>query len=373
MRALWYRHPTLRWRTMIVRLLLLAGVVSLAAAPSSAQPRVSSATWRTDVPCAAGRDPALVVADSAREAAVPGCVRAACIGLADGRRVCSCTGDTAIVVRVEQGGRTAHEWPADGGLSGSPASLRAMTGDMDADGRPELIVSEWLDMSNGLGIRYYRLSIFSGADPARPPLRVHVDDFDPRGSFARPAGGGDCRLLATRWTELRDPRRGEGMYFTGQWMRYRAARLEHEVERPLVVRRLLNSFRPWEVPGGPLAHFRDSRAEAWSGVPAILPPLAETRTGSVMRVREDTVDVAITPHHIEVFPWVGSMGYGDDEGNNVTTLLVDGATGRPWPRGYNPAPEWLQLAPVTIRTYRGDGRVMHLLVVGTAPGSTGSR
>lgn len=352
---------------MIIRLFILAGIISLAAVPAVAQPSASAGSWRSDVSCTAGRNPAVVVADTAREATVPGCVRARCVAMADGRRICSCTGDTTITIRVMADGRTTHEWPADYSMAGSAESLRAMTGDLDADGKPELIVSEWLDMSNGLGIRYYRLSIFDGAHPERAPVRVNLDDFDPAGSFVRPAGGGACRLLATRWTELRDPRRGEGMYFTGQWMRYRGGRLEHDAERPVVVRRLLNSFRPWEVPGRPLAHFRDRRAEAWSGVPAILPPLAQTRTGSIMLVRADTVDVALTPHDIQVFSYVGAQPWSDDDGNMVSVLLVDGATGRPWPRGYNPAPDWLQLAPVTIRTYRGDGQIVHLLVVDREP------
>lgn len=357
----------LQWGTMIIRPFILACIVSLAAVPTAAQPG-GSMNWRTDVSCTAGRTPAVVVADTAREVPVPGCVRASCVELPDGRRVCSCTGDTTIVMQVRQGGRTVHEWPANYSHAGSPGSLRAMRGDLDGDGQPELIVGEWMDQSNGLGINYFRLSIFDGAHPERAPVRVNLDDFDPAGSFVRPAGGGACRLLATRWAELRDPRRGEGTYFTGQWMRYRDGRLEHDLDRPIVVRRLLNSFRPWEVPGGPLAHFRDRRAEAWSGVPAILPPLAGTRTGSIMRVRDDTVDVALTPHDIEVFGYVGAQGYGDDDGNTVSSLLVDGATGRPWPRGYNPAPDWLQLAPVTIRTYRGEGQVVHLLVVGAERG-----
>jgi hypothetical protein len=352
---------------------LAACAIVLAAAPASAQPAAASMAWRTDVPCTAGRNPALTVADTPRAASLPGCVRAHCIAMLDGRRVCACTGDTTIVVRVEAGGRTVHEWPADYSLSGSAESLRAMHGDLDADGKPELIVSEWMDMSNGLGIRFYRLSIFNGADPARPPLRVSVDDFAPDGSFVRPAGGGTCWLLATRWTELRDPRRGEGMYFTGQWMRYRDGRLEQDLQRRIVVRRLLNSFRRGGVPGEPLAHLRDRRAEAWYGPVAVLPPLAGTRTGTVMRVRHDTVDVAITPHQIEIFPHVGALGYGDDDGNTVSALLVDGPTGRPWPRGYSPAPDWLQRAPVTIRTYRDEGRVVHLLVVGPEPSATGSR
>ncbi|HEX6373246.1 MAG TPA: hypothetical protein VF006_30255 [Longimicrobium sp.] len=349
---------------MIIRLLVLAGIIA-AAASAGAQPSASAGSWRTDVSCTAGRNPAVAVADSSVETRIPGCVRARCIALRDGRRVCSCTGDTTIVMRVTAAdGRDSHEWPADYGMAGSAESLRVMSGDLDADGKPELMVSELLDMSNGLGIRYYRLTIVDGAHPAEAAVRVNLDDFDPRGSFVRPAGGGPCRLLATRWAELRDPRRGEGMYFTGQWMRYRGRRLEHDLDRPVVVRRLLASFRPWEVSGGPLAHFRDRRAEAWSGVPAILPPLAATRTGTVMRVRGDTVDVALTPHDIQVFSYVGARRYPDDDGNLVSALLVDGATGRPWPRGYSPTPSWLQLAPVTIRTYRGDGQVVHLLVTG---------
>lgn len=357
---------------MIFRSFLLIALALLIGMPAAAQP-AGSTNWRTDVPCTAGRNAPLTVADSSVETRVPGCVRARCITLRGGRRVCSCTGDTTIVMRVMADGRTTHEWPADYSMAGSAESLRAMTGDLDADGRPELIVSEWMDMSNGLGIRFYRLSIFSGADPARAPLRVNVDDFDPAGSFVRAARGGPCWLIATRWTELRDARRGEGMYFTGQWMRYRDGRLEQDLQRPVVVRRLLNSFRPWDVPGGPFAHFRDRRAESWTGPFAILPPLAETRTGSIMRVKHDTVDVAITPHNIAVFGSVGAMGYSDDDGNTVSTLLVDGATGRPWPRGYNPAPDWLQLAPVTIRTYRDEGRIVHLLVVGPEPAAAGSR
>lgn len=353
---------------MIIRLSILVGVAVLAAAPAAAQASASM-EWRTDVPCTAGRNPVLRVAGASVETSVPGCVRARCITLPGGRRVCACAGDTTQVVRVESGGRTEHEWPADYSLAGSEESLRAMTGDLDQDGRPELIVSEWMDMSNGLGIRFYRLSIFSGADPARPPLRVNVDDFDPRGSFVRPADGGTCWLLATRWTELRDPRRGDGMYFTGQWMRYRDGRLEQDLQRRIVVRRLLNSFRR-DVPGAPLAHLTDRRAQAWYGPLAVLPPLSGTRTGSIMRVKGDSVDVAITPHEIVAFGHVGSLGYGDDDGNTVSALLVDGPTGRPWPRGYNPAPDWLQLAPVTIRTYRGDGQVVHLLVVGAERGGS---
>lgn len=351
---------------MIIRPFILAAAALILAAPAAAQP---AQAWRTDVSCTAGRTPAITLADTPRDTRVPGCARSRCIALPDGRRVCTCTEDSGGSIRVEQGGRTVHRWPADYSLTGTPHSLRVMRGDLDGDGRPELIVGEWMDQSNGLGINYWRISILDGADPARAPLRVNVDDFTPDGSFVRPASGGGCRLLATRWTELRDARRGEGMYFTGQWMRYRGGRLEHDLQRPLVVRRLLNSFDR-EARGAPLASLADRRAEVWSGLPVTLPPLAQTRTGSILRVRDDTVDVAITPHQTEVFDYVGGGPYSDDDGNMVSSLLVDGATGRPWPRGYTPAPDWLQLAPVTIRTYRGEEQVVHLLVVGAERGGS---
>jgi hypothetical protein len=353
---------------MTVRFSLFATAALVSAAPAAAQP---AQAWRTDVPCTTGRNPAVTQADTPRDARVAGCARSRCIALPDGRRVCTCTADSGGTIRVEQGGRTVHTWPADYSLTGTPESLRVMRGDLDGDGRAELIVSEWMDMSNGLGIRYYRLSVVDGAHPERAPLQVNVDDFTPGGSFVRPAGGGECRLLATAWRELRDPRRGEGMYFTGQWMRYRGGRLEHDLQRPVVVRRLLNSFDR-EARGAPLASFTDRRAEAWNGVPAILPPLAQTRRGTILRVREDTVDVALTPHETAFFRYVGASDH-DDAGNAVINLLVDGATGRSWPRGYLPHPDWLQLAPVTIRTYRQEGRIVNMLVVGTPSPSTGTR
>lgn len=350
---------------MIIRLFILAGISLLAATPAVGQASASM-EWRTDVSCTAGRNPVLRVAGASVETAVPGCVRARCITLPGGRRVCACTGDTTQVIRVMADGRTLHGWAADYSLAGSEESLRAMTGDLDQDGRPELIVSEWMDMSNGLGIRYFRLAIFSGADPSRPPLRVNVEDFEPDGSFVRPAGGGTCWLLATRWTELRDPRRGEGMYFTGQWMRYRGGRLEHDLDRPVVVRRLLNSFRPWEVAGGPLAHFRDRRAEAWAGLPLKFPPLAGRMRGTVLEVRGDTVAVSMTPQRTLELSDFG-VTIADPDGTR-TFWLVDAVTGRSYPPGYASADfTWLRGAPVEIMHYRDEVKAVHLVVVGTRP------
>lgn len=341
---------------MPFRLLLLLATVFLAAAPVEAQRPAPNTNWRTDVPCTAGDDAALAVADSATEMRVPGCVRAHCVLLQGGGRVCSCTGDTTIVTRLESGGRTMYEWPADYFLASAPESLGAMQGDLDGDGLGETIVSELQTVGNGLGIRHYRLSIFDGRDPARAPVQVAVQDFDPAGSFVRPARGGDCRLIATRWSELSDARRGEGMYLIGQWMRYSQGRLEHDPDRPVVVRRLLNSFADarGSTPGAPFAHLRhpDARAHAQHGMPP-LPRHVRTEEGVFRRVRGDTVVVALEPNVISGHT-LGDF-HREEDGWIFTVWLVDGETGRPYPPGYRPSNErWLDGVPVRQGSYVKD-------------------
>lgn len=94
-----------------IRLLFLAALAL--ALPAAAQSSTAR-SWQTDVPCTAGRNPVLRVAATPRETVVPGCARAYCTSLPDGRRVCSCTRDTTgTVMRVEAGGRALREWPAD--------------------------------------------------------------------------------------------------------------------------------------------------------------------------------------------------------------------------------------------------------------------
>lgn len=344
---------------------LAAAALALAATPARSQS--VSADWRTDVPCTAGRNPALVVADTPVHATVRGCHEARCVTLPGGRRVCSCLADSTATMRLEEGGRTVQEWPGHHGWLGGP--FRVLRGDLDGYTRPELVVAQLRTVSNGLGIAYFDVRILDGRDLARTPLRVTVEDFSPEGSFVRPRGGGPCRLLATRWDPLRDPRRGEGTYLIAQWMAYRDGRLVHDTTRPVVARRLLYSFQHHGVAGAPWAHLLDRRTEVWRGFPADLPPRAGSREGSIMRVRADTVDVAFTPHDVRVFSgfaWVEL----DDDGGTIRSFLVDAATGRPYPPGYQPAdPGWLQLAPVTVTTYGEEFRTVHLLAAATQPSS----
>jgi hypothetical protein len=333
---------------MIRRLLLLAALCALAP-PAAAQ---GADAWRTDVSCTAGPRPALAVFDTLPDVQVRGCLRAFCVTVADGRRVCGCTQDTTIVTRVEAQGRTLHEWTADYGFAG-PEALRVLHGDLDGDGRPELVVSELHAISNGLAVRLHELRIFDGADHARPPVRVKLQDFDPRGSFVRPGQGGECRLIATRWDELRGDRMGRGMYLVGQWMRYRDGRLEHDFTRPVVARRLLDSFAEarFSTPDAPFAHLAHRAAEARPDQDTTLfPPRVDTQEGHIRRVRGDTVVYEI-PADREIARFTTGDFYRVD-GWHHTLWLVDGATGRPYPASYTPSdPRWLDGVPVRVVTY----------------------
>ena len=360
----------------IRRLLLAACALVLAAAPAAAQPDAEE--WRTDVPCTTPppfgqREPAPleVPLHHPQTAEVPGCRQARCVGLRNGLRVCACVADSLLVTRVDDDGRLLNEWSHDRrhetlGFTWMPSVAQ---GDLDGDGRPELIVAELVAVSNGLGVQYFDVRMVDGRDPARTPVRLSVEDYTTYGSLVRPASGGACRLIATRWQPLRDRNRGEGMYLVGQWMRYRDGRLEHDADRPVVVRRLLNSFER-QAGGAPLSHLRDPRAEAWDGLPLTLPPLAGRRRGTILLVKDGNVDVAITPHETEVFYVLGTPHQGPD-GTQTTHWLVDRATGRPYPQGYESAdPRWLQLAPVEIVTYRSEWETVNLLVVGAERGGS---
>lgn len=345
---------------------LLAAALLLAAIPAAAQR--PSAAWRSDVSCTAGRNPALVLADTPAAVRVPGCARAWCIALPDGRRVCSCVNDEAATLRLEADGRMVQQWPAELTFVG-PDWFRVLHGDLDADGRAELVVAQLQAASNGLGVHYWEISILDGRDPARPAVRLRVEDFGEHGSFVRPAAGGSCRLLATRWADFDDPRRGGGTYLVGQWMRYRGGRMEHDASRPVVARRLLDSFANArsETPDEPWAHLRHPNAELRTGSPvAELPPLAGRARGTIRGVRGDTVEVALRSGVVERYT-LGLVHEPSSRWSITRTALVDGATGRPYPAGYRPAdPRWLEGAAVTVAIYRERPETVLLLIVGEA-------
>lgn len=337
----------------------------LAAVPAAAQP----SSWRSDVPCTAGRNAPLTVGPESEVAEVPGCARAHCASTPDGRRVCSCTSDTGDILRVEVRGRVIQEWPAEYSVTGPPQSLRLIHGDLDGDGRAETVISEWLDQSNGLGINYHRLTILDGRDPARTPTVLAVEDFEPEGAFVRPAGGGDCRLIATDWDELRMGNQVR-MYFIGRWMRYRDGRLEHDPDRPIVARRLSNSFNyaRFGTPGAPFAHLHHRDAEARPELTAgILPPLAGRQAGTIRDVSDgwtDTVTVALASGETARY----ALGeHFREDFSRTASWLVDGATRRLYPQEYAPsARAWLDGAPVTVVTYAdGEGQTVNLLILGT--------
>lgn len=360
----------MRIRSSLPRAALALPVLLLlliAAFPADAAGQTSrAADWRRDVPCTEGARPALrVEGGEPREERLAACDRSLCVTLADGRRVCSCLrddegdqGPEGDHFRVERGGELVAEVPASFGF-GAGTAFDVARGDLDGDGAEELVVANLEAVSNGLGVEYWTVYVFGGRDPALPPLRFRSEQYATRGAWTRPAAGGPCRVLVTGWEEMDDPRRGGGMYFVGQWMRYEDGRLVPEAARPVLRRRLLHSF-PRQAAGAPFALFRDPRAEESVAFPVRRLPLAGTHRGTLRRLG-DTVEVALEGGRTLRYEGDSGMGL---VGDVAQVWLAGGATGRPFPIAYVPAdPRALVGRPVTVHVRAADGDEIHWIVV----------
>lgn len=348
---------------MTLRALALPLALAAAAASASTATAQTVTPWRTDVPCAAPRDVARP--DSAN---LPGCARSWCAELPDGRRVCSCQGDTAASLRLEAQGRTVREWSADWTYM-EPSYFMAMATDLDGDGRAEVVVDQLEAISNGLGVEAHRITIVDGANPGAAPVQVSVNDARLTGSFVRPAAGGACRLVATTWGPLMDTRRGEGVYLVGTWMTYAGGAVRHDPDRPVVVRRLLDSFTREDDPAAPFAYLRDRRAEAWTrGLPLMLPPLAGRGAGTIRVTGKGGYEVRLADGGLLRYAGQGGeLALVVDEGQaggGAVAYFVDRATNRLYPEGYAAADEgWRDGKAVTVARYEDRGSAVHLVIV----------
>lgn len=329
-------------------------VLPLIATRADAQP------WRRDVSCTAGTRAPLTSAGTPAETAVAGCARAYCVSLPDGRRVCSCYGDDNEM-RVEQAGRVVNRWPVSWmGTSGE--TFDVLRGDLDGDGHEELTVASLETVGNGLGVHHWTVATVDGRDPSRVPAQLSVKDWDRAGSMVRAPSGGTCRLLATDWAELRDPRRGAGTYFTAQWMRYADGGWSHDTSRPMVARRLLNSFRR-DAAGSPYAAFRDARSEARTGTARFnLPPIAADHRVTLVSLGGDTVVVRLGDGSTRTYAAGAGLGFYEQQ---ATFRQVDSASGRAYPGGWRPrdAASWTGRT-ARLRVYADrEGIEIHHLVL----------
>lgn len=179
---------------------------------------------------------------------VAGFADAACAALTGGLRVCKCRASEDRDARflLQKGAHTLGEWEANITIYSETKSFEAMEIDLEGDGTKELIVAEYLFQSNGMGINSYQISILPSSyrEKFSAPLSFHTQDYGAYGSFVPNAPHKETLILATNWEDHLVPGKKEqyAMYLTGRWFRYRQGKLHPAVEKPILARRLFNSF-----------------------------------------------------------------------------------------------------------------------------------
>lgn len=131
-------------------------------------------------------------------------------------------------------------------FGGSTDNFFAFYGDLDKNKSKELVVVDFNGSGNGLGVNYYTINIFPDFETKgyTIPLTFNDSEFGRDGTFVYDAKKNETLILITEWggVEIKDPKRGGGLYFTGKFFRYADGRLIFAKDKPILARRYLNSF-----------------------------------------------------------------------------------------------------------------------------------
>lgn len=203
----------------------------LAAAPARAS------SWR-DVPCGE-------VLAAPQPATRDGCAQAHCSATPDGAELCACrpstAGESGVRFTLSRGGVEERRWTAEP-MFGDSGAFRASHGDLDGDGRDELVVATLRAVSNGMAVQYWSLCVLDGARPTTPPACIELEDYPFFSQLTRQPHTQRCRLLVAQWRWGSEPRRGDGLYLVGRWHDYADGALRPTDGRPLIARRYLYDF-----------------------------------------------------------------------------------------------------------------------------------
>jgi hypothetical protein len=206
-------------------------------------------------------------------------------------RVCKTVSDAGGVDFVfDVNASQIGKWPTST-YTGGGSRFEVLKGDLDGDGRDELIVANLHTVSNGMGIHTWTISVFP--DPTvfgfQPPLEFSVEEFGARGTFVKHSRDKRCQILVTEWQYLDHPKRGNGMYIIGRWYYYRKGSLIPAGNRPPVVRRYLYGFaehvgRTLDDPEVPLRWFKHRQTETLNVDPAALGKKIASANGVIKKI-----------------------------------------------------------------------------------------
>lgn len=127
-----------------------------------------------------------------------------------------------------------------------PEDFFAYRGDLDNDGVREIVITSFEAVSNGMGVTYATVHIFSDpvVAPDREPLSFPVEEFGSSDNFIYNTKTKQTEILVSYWEAFNslDPRRDWGTYLVGKWFRYQDGKLLPLLNKPTLARRFLNSF-----------------------------------------------------------------------------------------------------------------------------------
>jgi len=182
-------------------------------------------------------------AEAPMAASVAGYDKGHCIALQNKIRICKLLSEDKDAFLVERDGQAVGTWPGSTFLA-ETSDFEVLTGDLNNDRKPELIVANHDGSSNGLGVDYWTIFIFPDTEFRHftAPLTFSVEEYGSFGTFV--TSGSRVNILTTSWVSNKDPKgkRDWGMYLVGQWWRYQPGELRPLLDRPIIARRYLFSF-----------------------------------------------------------------------------------------------------------------------------------
>ncbi len=175
---------------------------------------------------------------------------------------------------IEKGGKVLGKWS---GFATSAVlavdAFEVLSGDLDGNGTPELIVTELETVSNGLGVRVTGVNVFRDGigETFQAPVYFSVYEYGRNGTFVR--DGDETLILAPEFGELNiGDKRGPGTYLVGRFFRFRDGHLVPAFDKPILARRLLRTFedergRTQESPDAPRIWLTGGKATAFKTEP----------------------------------------------------------------------------------------------------------
>ena len=319
---------------------------------------------------------------SPKEKKIPACLKSSCVAIEDDYQICKCVVEETTKTDFDSfiiynGKSKIARWPA-GAFMGDDSNYEVMAYDFDNDGVNEIVVSNWVGTSNGMGVNYWEIFIARMKSMDSSPLTFSVEDYG-KGTFIKtPLKKDSCGIMTTSWDWAKSPQGKDVLYFVGRFFRYSDGALAPAPDAPILSRRYLDSFAKERgksltenSQGAPLSWLNTSKTEERQIDPyfdnsTIKPASSIDGTVSSIKIQTDTKSyeqtslLEITNNgKSQVYKLSGPLKY-DDKSNWIDRIGSESAE-KLYPAGYEPEnmTAWLANKNVRISTYRDNNNIIH--------------